>query len=78
MCRPDIKAKKKSSITLKLKTIPCHGEKCRPEFDIKSITIYTPLDDRGVSIKGGGYQANDHRIKVSDKDQELISTKKRS
>ena len=78
MCRPDIKAKEKSSITLKLKTIPCHEVKCRPEFDIKSITIYTPLDDRGVSIKGGGYQANDHRIKVSGENQELNSSEIRS
>ena len=70
MCRPDTTGP--ASISLKLKAPPCHeavGENtipCRPEFDIKSITIYTPLDERRVSIKG--YQAKDHRIKVCEYD----------
>ena len=57
-CRPNT-ASEKSAISLELKG-PCfETTKTCPQFDIKSITIYTPT----VNVQG--YQAGTHNIKVS-------------
>ena len=55
-CRPNT-ASEKSAISLELKG-PCFETTC-PQFDIKSITIYTP------TVNVPGYQAGTHNIKVS-------------
>ena len=57
-CRPNT-ASEKSAISLELNG-PCfETTKTCPQFDIKSITIYTP------TVNVPGYQAGNHKIKVS-------------